>query len=100
MPQKAGYPQHAINEIHGSWFDPSNPTVLMDDAPDIDLYNNMIVWANKTDLCLVIGTSLSGMEADRMGTTCAYKSQKNIGIGMVIINLQRTPYDNITALRI
>jgi NAD-dependent SIR2 family protein deacetylase len=23
--QKAGFPQHAINEIHGSWFDPSNP---------------------------------------------------------------------------
>jgi NAD-dependent SIR2 family protein deacetylase len=23
--QKSGFPQHAINEIHGAWFDPSNP---------------------------------------------------------------------------
>ena len=28
LPQKAGMPQHAINEIHGSWFDPSNPVRL------------------------------------------------------------------------
>jgi len=25
LPQKAGYPQHALNEIHGSLHDPSNP---------------------------------------------------------------------------
>ena len=22
---QAGYPQEALNEIHGSWFDPANP---------------------------------------------------------------------------
>merc|ERR1711988_1587410 len=27
LPQKAGYRQEDINEIHGSWFDPSNPVV-------------------------------------------------------------------------
>ena len=27
LPQKAGFPQEHINEIHGSWFDPSNPVV-------------------------------------------------------------------------
>ena len=25
LPQKAGFPQKFINEIHGAWFDPSNP---------------------------------------------------------------------------
>eukprot|EP00041_Stephanoeca_diplocostata_P013976 m.250950 g.250950 ORF g.250950 m.250950 type:complete len:177 (-) comp19534_c0_seq13:1240-1770(-) len=25
LPQKAGYPQHKLNEIHGSWYDPGNP---------------------------------------------------------------------------
>merc|ERR1711998_786375 len=27
LPQKAGVPQEMVNEIHGSWFDPSNPVV-------------------------------------------------------------------------
>ena len=25
LPQKAGFPQSALNEIHGSWYDPANP---------------------------------------------------------------------------
>lgn len=27
LPQKAGFPQELICEVHGSWFDPSNPVV-------------------------------------------------------------------------
>merc|ERR1712093_299411 len=27
LPQKAGFPQECINEIHGSWYDPCNPVV-------------------------------------------------------------------------
>lgn len=27
LPQKAGMPQHLLNEIHGAWFDPSNPGI-------------------------------------------------------------------------
>lgn len=27
LPQKSGFPQEKINEIHGAWFDPSNPVV-------------------------------------------------------------------------
>jgi hypothetical protein len=27
LPQKAGFQQEKINEVHGSWFDPSNPVV-------------------------------------------------------------------------
>eukprot|EP00913_Durusdinium_trenchii_P023727 g22285.t2 len=27
LPQKAGFPQERINEIHGSWYDPGNPVV-------------------------------------------------------------------------
>ena len=30
LPQKAGFPQEKINEIHGSWFDPANPVVKYD----------------------------------------------------------------------
>jgi hypothetical protein len=27
LPQKAGLPQEMINEVHGSWYDPTNPVV-------------------------------------------------------------------------
>ena len=27
LPQKAGFPQEQLNEIHGAWYDPSNPVV-------------------------------------------------------------------------
>jgi len=27
LPQKGGYPQEDIIEVHGSWYDPSNPVV-------------------------------------------------------------------------
>jgi len=27
LPQKAGFPNYKINEIHGGWYDPSNPVV-------------------------------------------------------------------------
>jgi NAD-dependent SIR2 family protein deacetylase len=27
LPQKAGLPQSAINEIHGAWYDVTNPVV-------------------------------------------------------------------------
>ena len=30
LPQKAGFPQERINEIHGSWYDPGNPATSPD----------------------------------------------------------------------
>merc|ERR1711935_1021810 len=27
LPQKAGFPQDKINEVHGSWYNPANPVV-------------------------------------------------------------------------
>ncbi len=29
LPQKAGFPQERINEIHGSWYDPGNPVACL-----------------------------------------------------------------------
>jgi hypothetical protein len=37
LPQKAGYPQEDIIEIHGSWYDPSNPVVCMSGVTRRDL---------------------------------------------------------------
>ena len=66
LPQKAGFPQEALNEIHGAWFDPSNPVVPMSGNLRDDLIERLMEWEAKADLVLVLGTSLSGMNADRM----------------------------------
>ena len=71
-------------QIHGSWFDPSNPVVRYSGTLRDDLYLSMQVLllitdqklnpnckskhmkacAKKADLVLVIGTSLSGLASD------------------------------------
>jgi len=100
LPQKAGCPQEKINEIHGAWFDPSNPVVQFSGSLRTDLFQDMISWEKKADLCLCLGTSLSGMNADRMANTPAKKSLKGKALGTVIINLQQTPLDSQCAVRI
>lgn len=118
LPQKAGFPQNDLNEIHGAWFDPSNPVVPMSGSLRNDLCKTLYKYEHKTDLCIAMGTSLCGMNADRMVTT---PSQKFLGrkrgndrsrrskiplksdndcLGSVIIGLQQTQYDSICSLRI
>lgn len=101
LPQKAGFPQYAINEIHGAWFDPSNPVVPMDGHLRGDLISWLEEWEHFTDLVLVMGTSLSGMNADRMMKTCSKKFMKNgEGLGSIVIGFQRTAMDHMPTLRI
>ena len=90
--QKAGFPTQHVNEIHGSWFDPSNPggNVLRD-----DLFEDLLQAEKNADLCLAIGSSLSGLNADRLATSSAKRQP-----GLVIINLQATPLDQLCSLRI
>merc|ERR1712023_505384 len=102
LPQKAGYRQEDINEIHGSWYDPSNPVVLYSGSLRGDLYADMKHWANTADLVLVLGTSLSGLNADQCVTKTAARSlpRKNFSLGSVIISPQRTPEDGQASLRL
>lgn len=95
LPQKAGFPQHALNEIHGSLHDPANPIVPYEGSLRDDLYDWMEEWELKNDLCLSLGTSLSGFNVDRLPETAAGRGQ-----GLVIVNLQQTPYDELCSLRI
>merc|ERR1711934_584977 len=71
LPQKAGYKQEDINEIHGSWYDPSNPVVKYGGSLRGELFEDMWNWANTADLVLVLGTSLSGLNADQCCTKTA-----------------------------
>ena len=50
LPQKAGYPQTKINEIHGAWFDPSNPVVPMKGSLRSDLMDWLLEWEERSDL--------------------------------------------------
>lgn len=100
LPQKAGYPQHALNEIHGSLHDPANPVVPYEGSLRDDLFDWLVEWEKQSDLCLALGTSLSGFNVDRVPQTVAVRNRSGIGLGLVIVNLQQTPYDDLCALRI
>jgi len=100
LPQKAGYPQHEINEIHGAWWDVSNTVVPMSGSLRDDLFEWMEEWQEKSDLCLCMGTSLVGMTADRCVSRPAKKYRRyGIGHGSFIIGLQRTSLDDIASIR-
>lgn len=97
LPQKAGCPQHKINEIHGAWFDPSNPVVKYSGSLRNDLYSWMKESAKTADLVIALGTSLSGLNADRMVVDCA---EREGSLGSVMINLQQTQLDGMMSLKI
>ena len=61
--------QEAINEIHGSWFGPANPVVKYDGSLHQDAFPWMQREAREADLVLVMGTSLSGLNADQARPT-------------------------------
>jgi len=103
LPQKAGFPQKDINEIHGAWWDPSNPVVPMDGNLRQDLIEWMLEWEEKADLCLALGTSMVGMNADRMAVSPAQRAARaprSEALGTVIVALQQTQYDKLSSLRI
>lgn len=100
LPQKAGYRQEDINEIHGSWFDPCNPVVKYSGSLRGDLYDDMERQAETADLVLVLGTSLTGLNADQCVTKTARRSCTGEALGSVIISPQRTGQDGKASLRI
>lgn len=99
LPQKAGFPQENINEIHGSWYDPSNPVVLYSGTLKSEQYPWMREEAETADLVLVLGTSLGGLNADQVATKTAKRSREGKSLGAVIINLQQTEQDGKATLR-
>ncbi|GAB5370555.1 hypothetical protein AAMO2058_001503100 [Amorphochlora amoebiformis] len=100
LPQKAGHPQEAINEIHGAWYDPSNPVVAMEGSLRGDLFDWLQEEIQKADLCLTLGTSLCGMSADAIAEKTARRALKGRALGTVIVALQQTALDSIASLRI
>lgn len=100
LAQKAGVPQARINEIHGAWGDMKNSVKMMDDRLRDDLMAWLRAWAERADMCVALGTSLCGMNADQVPEAVAERFARSSGEGLVIIGLQRTAYDDVASLRI
>jgi hypothetical protein len=100
LAQKAGMPAAKVNEIHGGLFDPSNPVVSMSGSLRHDLFQRLlraegavIAGPEAADLVLALGSSLSGMNSDRVVTGCQLRASQGRAIGSCIITLQRTQLD-------
>jgi hypothetical protein len=67
-----------------------------------DLYSDLLECERLADLTIAIGTSLCGMNADRVVATIADRRARGEPecLGSVIIGLQRTAQDEKTTLRI
>jgi NAD-dependent SIR2 family protein deacetylase len=100
LPQKAGFPQEKVCEVHGSWFDPSNPVVKYSGS----LKDQEAEWMERetedADLVLVLGTSLGGLFADQVATRCARRACVGASLGSCIINLQQTMEDGKMAVNV
>eukprot|EP01064_Diplonema_japonicum_P037050 TRINITY_DN8582_c1_g3_i1.p1 TRINITY_DN8582_c1_g3~~TRINITY_DN8582_c1_g3_i1.p1 ORF type:complete len:304 (+),score=84.65 TRINITY_DN8582_c1_g3_i1:68-913(+) len=100
LAQKAGFPQEKLNEIHGAWGDDKNQVKMMDDTLRPDLIDWALHWAQCSDLCISMGTSLCGMTSDTVAQETAHRYSQGTGQGLVIINLQKTALDKDATLRI
>lgn len=65
-----------------------------------DLFSRLQEWEMQADLCLTLGTSLSGMNADRVAISTAERAMQGAAIGTAMVNLQRTRRDGLMSLRI
>jgi len=104
LPQKAGLPQQFINEIHGAWHAPDNPVVPMSGQLRTDLFEDLLECERSADLVLAVGTSLAGMNSDRVVDAAARRAAgdgdgRRSNFGAVVIGLQRTALDEGATLR-
>lgn len=95
LAQKAGYPQEKICEIHGAWGDHKNPVVAMSGSLRRDLYEWWEDWCDRADVCLVVGTSLAGMNADTLPKTVGNNTDN-----LIIVGLTPTGLDHLAGVRI
>lgn len=101
LPQKAGFPQWKLNEIHGSLHDVANSIVPYEGTLRDDLFAWMHEETRRADLCLALGTSMSGFNCDSVPEKIGVRHvQSGRGLGLVIVNLQQTTNDRLCALRI
>ena len=101
LAQKAGYPQSALNEIHGTWHDKTYRVIKMNESLRPENFETLQQWAIMSDLTIAVGTSLSGMCSDMTATQPIEKFLSyGKGQGLAIINLQMTRLHQQSSLNI
>ena len=100
LPQKAGMRQEFLNEIHGSLHAPDNPVIAMSGCLREDALADLLDLEQRSDLTLAVGTSLAGMNADRIVHSVAERASRGKALGSVLVGLQRTRWDGEATLRI
>jgi hypothetical protein len=90
LAQKAGFPAQKVNELHGSWLDQkSNPIIKMSGSLRGDLFEWLMAMEEKADFVFAVGSSLSGLNADRLVTTAASNHKiRGMGQGAAILTIQ------------
>src|SRR3989338_2106336 len=102
----AGLSADKINEMHGAWKDSdNNPVIMMSGALQTHRFERMLELEKHQDMGFAIGTSLSGLNADRILATPCKRAQnpQKYGanqLGGIILSIQQTPHDDQAALRI
>ena len=100
LAQKAGCPQQFLNEVYGSWYDPSNPVLRGKGRLRADLYERLLRDSLEADLVLVLGAPLSSTLTDILIQSPAERSLAGLALGSVIINTQQTELDGAATLRL
>jgi len=69
-----------------------------------DLFRDLLVCERKADLVVAVGSSLCGMNSDRLVSTCADRARHTVPSdsvhGSVIVALQKTVHDKESSVRI
>lgn len=98
LAQKAGCPQEAVLEVHGSWYDPSNPVLRKGGTIRPDIRERLREEEETADLVVVVGSSLTGSHP--LVTKTSTRASRGESLGSVIINLQETREDPGATLRL
>ena len=100
LAQKGGCPQELVNEVYGSWYDPSNPVVRGKGKLRSDLYSWLVKDSLEADLVLALGAPPAGALTDLLVQSPAERSLAGLALGSVIINTRHTQLDGLASLRL
>ena len=98
LAQKAGCPQERLVEVHGSWYDPTNPVLRQGGLIRPDIRERLREVEEGADLVVVVGSSLTGLHP--LVTKTSSRAGRGESLGCVIINLQETREDPGATLRL
>ena len=99
LAQKAGCPQETVLEVHGSWYDPTNPVLRQGGKVRPDIGERLRELEDTADLVVVVGSSLTGNTGDLV-TRASTRAGQGQSLGSVIINLAETREDPGATLRL